>query len=48
MLGLSLSLVRAWRSVTVWGSGRVPMLLWRGSPSVEMKYRRPIFQHTTH
>ena len=24
------------------------MLLWRRSPSVEMKYRRPIFQHTTH
>ena len=48
MLGWSLSLVRAWRSVTVWGSARVPMLLRRRSPSVEMKYRRPIFQHTTH
>ena len=33
MLGLSLSLVRAWRRVTVWKSGRVPMLLWRrGEP----------------
>ena len=33
---------------SIWESVRVPMLLWRRSPSVEMKYRRPIFQHTTH